>query len=103
MSKFGIEVWLRGDFITIYWVSKYSQCSIHVWNKNNGQIMMKVGNENGNAILNIVYGNDHFEPTHLFDNDSNNMNISRNTVDNDRKNNCTMHVMDTNDKPKKII
>ncbi len=46
MSKFGIEVGLWGYFIAIYWVSKYSQCSIHVWNKNNGQIIMKVGDEN---------------------------------------------------------
>jgi len=42
MSKFGIEGGLWGDFIAKYWASKYSQCSIHVWNKNNGQKMMKV-------------------------------------------------------------
>jgi hypothetical protein len=65
---------------------------------------MKVGNENGNAILNIVYRNNHFEPTHLFDNDSNNINICRHTIDNnDRKNTCTMCVMDTNNKPKKTL
>ncbi len=90
MSKFGIEGGLWGDFIAIYWVSKYSQCSIHVWNKNNGEIMMKVGNENGNEIFYILYGNNHFELTHLFDNDSNNMNISRNTIDNDRNFFCTI-------------
>lgn len=99
MSKFGIEGGLWKDFIAIYWVSKYSQCSIHVWNKNNGQIMMKVGN----AILNIVYGNIHFEPTHLFDNDSNNINISRNITNDDRINFFTMCVMDINDKPRKTF
>ncbi len=51
---------------------------------------MKVGNENGNEIFYILYGNNHFELTHLFDNDSNNMNISRNTIDNDRNFFCTI-------------
>jgi hypothetical protein len=35
-----------GDFTTIHWVSKYLQCLIHVWNKINAQMMMKVRDEN---------------------------------------------------------
>ncbi len=58
--------------------------------------MMKMRDENGNIILNIVYGNNHFEPIDLFNNVSNNMDISTNDVDNDTKNNCTC-AMDRND------
>jgi hypothetical protein len=37
---------LWGDFIAMFWISKYLQHSIHVWNKSNGKIMSKlVGNE----------------------------------------------------------
>jgi len=53
---------LWGDFIVMFWISKYLQHSIHVWNKSNGKIMSKlVGNEYNTKILHIVYG--HFEPT----------------------------------------
>jgi hypothetical protein len=41
---------LWGDFIAIYWISKYLQLPIHIWNKNNCQIMMKVGNENASHM-----------------------------------------------------
>ncbi len=41
--------------------------------------------ENGNIILNIVYGSNHFEPIDLFNNVSNNMDISTNDLDNDTK------------------
>jgi hypothetical protein len=53
---------LWGDFIVVFWISKYLQCPIHVWNKNNGRIMSKVGNEYNSEILHVVYGNNHFEP-----------------------------------------
>jgi hypothetical protein len=58
--------------------------------------MKKMRDENGNIILNIVYGSNHFEPIDLFNNVSNNMDISTNDVDNDTKNNCTC-AMDRND------
>jgi len=38
-------------------------------------MMMKVGDENGNTILNIVLKNDHFEPIDIFDIVSNNMDV----------------------------
>jgi hypothetical protein len=48
----------------MFWISKYLQRSIHVWNKSNGRIMSKLGwNEYNTEILHIVYGNNHFEPT----------------------------------------
>ncbi len=47
--------------------------------------MMKIRDENGNIVLNIVYGSNHFEPIDLFNNVSNNMDISTNDVDNDTK------------------
>ncbi len=70
---------------------------------------MKVGDENGNiilniiygnTILNIIYGNNQFELVDLFDIVSNNMDISTNDVDNDTKKNHTC-AMDTNDEQKK--
>jgi hypothetical protein len=53
---------------------------------------MKIGDENGNIVLNIVYGSNHFEPIELFNNASNNMDISTNDVDNDTQKNC-IHVL----------
>ncbi len=50
---------LWGHFITILFISQYLQCSIHIWNEIIGQIMMKVGNNYDNQILNIIYGNNH--------------------------------------------
>jgi hypothetical protein len=48
----------------MFWIPKYLQRLIHVWNKSNGRIMSKlVGNEYNTKILHIVYGNNHFEPT----------------------------------------
>jgi hypothetical protein len=46
---------------------------------------MKIKDENGNIVLNIVYGNNHFEPINLFNNVSNNMDISTNEMNNDTK------------------
>jgi hypothetical protein len=52
---------LWGNFTSIYWVLKYLQCPIHIWNTNSYRIMMKVGNENSSHVLNILYANNHFE------------------------------------------
>jgi hypothetical protein len=51
---------------------------------------MKIRDENGNIVLNIVYGSNHFKPIDLFNNVSNNMDISTNDVDNDTKNQLYM-------------
>jgi len=66
MSILAIIEGLWGDFTSIFCVSQYLQCRIHVWNKSNGEIMVKVGNEFEVNPLNIFYGNNHFEPTKLF-------------------------------------
>jgi len=39
------------------------QYPIHLGNKINGQIMVKVGENAQNKNLNIMYGNNHLEPT----------------------------------------
>ncbi len=39
------------------------QYPIHLGNKINGQIMVKVGENTQNKNLNIMYGNNHLEPT----------------------------------------
>ncbi len=61
MSLLALNGGLWGNFTTIYWISKYLQHLIHIWNKNSYWIMVKVGNENGNHALNILYENNHFE------------------------------------------
>jgi hypothetical protein len=33
------------DFTTMFWILKYLQHSIYVWNKNNGQVMVKGGDQ----------------------------------------------------------
>jgi hypothetical protein len=33
------------DFTTIFWILKYLQHSIYVWNNNNGRIMVKIGDQ----------------------------------------------------------
>ncbi len=50
-----------GWFHCNIWISKYLQLPIHIWNKNNCWIILKVGNENTNHVLNILYVNNHFE------------------------------------------
>lgn len=54
---------LWGNFTRIHWISQHLQYPIHLWNKINGQIMVNVGENTQNKILNIMYGNNHFEPT----------------------------------------
>jgi len=60
MSILGLDGGLWGDFTTIYWIFEYLDHSIHVWNLKNGQIMVKVEQENESTPLNIIYGNNHF-------------------------------------------
>jgi len=55
---------LWGDFTKIY--LQYLQQQIHVWNKNNGEIMVKIGDNMNGIILNIVYKKNHFEPIELY-------------------------------------
>ncbi len=57
---------LRGDFIAIYWIFEYLNHSIHVWNKNNARIMVKIEQENESTPLNLVYGNNHFKPIDIY-------------------------------------
>jgi len=64
MSTYDGRLW--GDFISIFWIPQYLQCSNHIWNKINGQIMMKIGNNYDNQTLNIIYGNNHFELVDFF-------------------------------------
>ncbi len=45
---------LWGDFTVIYWISQYLQQATYVWNKNNGQIMVKVGDNMNGITFNIV-------------------------------------------------
>jgi hypothetical protein len=37
-----IDGGLWGDYIAIYWIFEYMHRSIHVWNKINGRIMVKI-------------------------------------------------------------
>jgi hypothetical protein len=39
------------------------QPQTYVWNKNNGQILVKIRDQYDVSILNIVYGNNHFNGT----------------------------------------
>jgi hypothetical protein len=64
MSTFDGRLW--GDFIAIFWISQYLQCSIHIWNKISGQIMLKIENNSDNQTLNIIHGSNHFELVHFF-------------------------------------
>jgi hypothetical protein len=54
-----------GDFTVIYWISEYLHCSIHIWNFKNGWIIVKIKQENTPTPLNLVYGNNHFEPDEI--------------------------------------
>jgi hypothetical protein len=72
---------LWGDSV-VFWISKYLQHPFHVWNKNNGQIMSKVGNEYNDEILHIVYGNDHFEPANVHNEITNVVNVYNYDVNN---------------------
>jgi len=63
MSMYTTNGGLQCDFTIVYCMSRYLECPIHVRNKNNGQIMEKIGNQYGITILNIAYGNNHCKKT----------------------------------------
>ncbi len=51
-------------FTSMYWILKYFQhtrCSLHIWNKKNGKIIVKVRNQNEDDSLNIGYIDNHFK------------------------------------------
>ncbi len=66
MSISTLDGGLWGDFTTIYWIFEYLDHSIHVWNFKNGQIMVKVEQENESTPLNLIYGNNHFELADIY-------------------------------------
>jgi hypothetical protein len=77
---------LWGDFIAMFWISKYLQRSIRICNKNNRTIMSKlVGNEYNTDILRIVYGNNHFEPTTMHNQIANIVNVYNCNINNQRR------------------
>ncbi len=57
---------LWDDFIAIFQISHYLECAIHKWNRNNDQIIIKVGHEFDGSILNILYGDNPFEHANRF-------------------------------------
>jgi hypothetical protein len=62
MSQSAIVGALWEDFTSIFWIAKYLQRPIYVWNKNSNRIMCKCGLNYQIDILHIVYSNQHFEP-----------------------------------------
>jgi hypothetical protein len=54
MSMSACDGGLWGYFTTIFWLLQYLQRPIYIWNFLNAQIMMKVGNNCENQILNII-------------------------------------------------
>jgi hypothetical protein len=53
---------LWGDFTILFWISQYFQCPILVWNKRNGKVMSRLGEHFTNPTLQLLFGNDHYEP-----------------------------------------
>jgi hypothetical protein len=66
MSISAINGGLWGDFTAIYWIFEYLHHSIHVWNKSNGWIMVQIEQKVALTPLNLVYGNNHFEPATIY-------------------------------------
>jgi hypothetical protein len=54
MSLIASNGGLWGDFTTIYWISQYLQQPIYVWNRNNGQIMVKVGDNMNGMYMEMI-------------------------------------------------
>ncbi len=50
------------DFIATFWIAKYLQWPIYVWNKDSNRTMCKCGLDYKMDTLHIVYNNQHFEP-----------------------------------------
>jgi hypothetical protein len=53
---------LWGDFTTIFWIAKYLQRSIYIWNKVSKCIMSQCGIDFQYVPLHIAYSSQHFEP-----------------------------------------
>jgi hypothetical protein len=53
---------LWGDFITIFWITKYLQRPIYTWNKISKHIMSRCGMDFQSIPLHILYSFQHFEP-----------------------------------------
>ncbi len=53
MSIYAINGGLWCDFNVVYQILRYLECPIHVWNKNNRQIMANIGDQYGTIILNL--------------------------------------------------
>jgi hypothetical protein len=49
------------DFTILHWILEYMSHSIHICNKNNNWILLKVRNENEGGILNIIHRVSDFE------------------------------------------
>lgn len=68
MSIYATNGGLWCDFNVVYYILRYLECPIHVWNKNNRRIMAKIGDQYGTMILKIIYGNNHFKPVNKCNN-----------------------------------
>jgi hypothetical protein len=53
---------LWGDFTTVFWILKYLQQLIYVWNIDSNIIMCKCGLDYQTNTFHIAYSNQHFEP-----------------------------------------
>jgi hypothetical protein len=53
---------LWGDFIVIFWIAKYLQRPIYIWNKILERNMSRCGMDFQSIPLHIVYNFQHFEP-----------------------------------------
>jgi len=52
---------LWGDFIVIFWITKYLQRLIYIWNKISKCIMSQCGMDFQSIPLHIAYNSQHFE------------------------------------------
>jgi hypothetical protein len=59
MSLLALNGGLWGDFSDVYWISHYLKHAIHVWNKSNDCLMVKIRDKTNGNMLHIVYGNNH--------------------------------------------
>jgi hypothetical protein len=62
MSQSAIVGALWEDFTSIFWIAKYLQRPIYVWNKDSNRIMCKCGLDYQIDLLHIPYSNQPFEP-----------------------------------------
>jgi hypothetical protein len=53
---------LWGDFTAIFWIIKYLQRLVYIWNKISKCIMFQCGMNFQSIPLHIMYSSQHFEP-----------------------------------------